>query len=432
MTARGQAGGDAGLLRHGTLMVAGTFAGALCNAGFHMVVGRTLPNAEYGALVTMLGLILVVSTPMLALQNTLAHFTAQFILDGRPEEIRPLFRHWAGIFAALGLGLVASAWFFRAPLAAVWSVPPRLIVLTFAVLAASLWMSLFQGLRQGLQRFAWLAWAPQAWGAVRLALGAGFTIYVAATAFTPVVAQGLGVLAVLALGLLAAARLHLPPGAPGARPHATYRYLGSALVCLGGYALLMNLDATLAKHYFDAETAGLFAKAATIARTAVFLPVPVAAALFPKVTSTGGMTDQSWRLLGRALAFAGLLIAAVAGLCVAWPQLPWTILYGRPAPADAAAAVAYTRAMVLAASPLALTYLLLNFEMAQRRFAWCYGLVPAGLAYLGGVALFHTHPLQIPAVLGAANLAGLALLVAGIARQRARDWVFIRRWERFP
>ena len=105
---------------------------------------------------------------------------------------------------------------------------------------------------------------------------------------------------------------------------------------------------------------------------------------------------------------------------MAVPQLPWTILYGRPEPAIAAAAMAYTRAMVLAASPLALAYLLLNFEMAQRRFAWCYGLVPAGLAYLGGVALFHAHPLQIPVVLGAANLAGLALLVAGIARQRAR------------
>ena len=159
MTARGQAGGDAGLLRHGTLMVAGTFAGALCNAGFHMVVGRTLPNAEYGALVTMLGLILVVSTPMLALQNTLAHFTAQFILDGRPEEIRPLFRQWVRVFAAISAALVAAAWVFRVPLAAIWNVPPALIVLTFGVLAASLWMSLFYGLLQGVQAFGWLAWA---------------------------------------------------------------------------------------------------------------------------------------------------------------------------------------------------------------------------------------------------------------------------------
>ena len=132
---------ESGLIRHGSLMVVGTFVGALCNAGFHMVVGReqVLPNAEYGSLIAMLGIILVVSTPMLALQNTLAHFVSKMAQDGRPEGIRPLFRHWTRMFAAISAALVAAAWAFRAPLAALWNVEPALIVLTFAVLAASLW-----------------------------------------------------------------------------------------------------------------------------------------------------------------------------------------------------------------------------------------------------------------------------------------------------
>ena len=76
--------------------------------------------------------------------------------------------------------------------------------------------------------------------------------------------------------------------------------------------------------------------------------------------------------------------------------------------------------MVLAMSPLALAYLLLNFEMAQQRFFWCYGLVPCGFAYVGAVARFHAHPLQIAAVLGAVNLAAAGLLLAGVVRQRRR------------
>ncbi|MGD9613181.1 MAG: hypothetical protein AB7V22_09805 [Kiritimatiellia bacterium] len=411
---------ESGLVRHGALLVVGTFVGALCNAGFHMVVGRTLPNAEYGALVAMLGIILVVSTPMLALQNTLAHFTSALAQAGRRSEIRPLALHWVRIFAGLALAIAAGAFVLRGPLAAFWRVEPALIVLTFAVLAASLGMSLFYGLLQGLQSFVWLAWAPQAWGATRLVLGAAFTIWLSATAFVAVAAQGLGVAAVLALCLWAVAALRLPAGVRAAQPPGTYRYLGSALVCLAGYAMLMNLDTTLAKHYFDAETTGLFSKAATIARTAVFLPVPIATALFPKVTSTGGLTDESWRLLGRALAFAGLLIVAVAAVCVVAPQVPWTILY-RAWPAESAQAAAQlTRAMVLAMSPLALAYLLLNFEMAQRRFFWCYGLIPCGLAYVGGVARFHAHPVQIAGVLGGLNLAALGLLVAGVVSQRRR------------
>lgn len=411
---------EGGLIQHGSVLIIGTFVGALCNAGFHMVVGReqVLPNAEYGALVAMLGIILVIGTPMLALQNMLAHFISALAREGRRGDIRPLVAHWARIFAAVSSALVALAWTFRVPLAAIWSVPPALIVLTFGVLAASLWMSLFYGLLQGLQAFGWLAWAPQAWGATRLALGAAFTIFVSATAFAAVAAQGLGVLAVVGLCLWATAGLRLPKDGAGARPHETYRYLGSSLVCLAGYAMLMNLDTTLAKHYFDAETVGRFAKAATIARTAVFLPVPIAAALFPKVTSAGEMTDESWRLLGRAMAFAGLLIAAVVGVCLVVPQLPWTILYGPWSAETAASAASWTRAMVLAMSPLALAYLLLNFEMAQRRFFWCYGFVPGGLAYVGLVARFHSQPLQIAMALGALNLTVVGILLAGIISQR--------------
>jgi len=288
------------------------------------------------------------------------------------------------------------------------------------VLAASLWMSLFQGLLQGMQAFGWLAWAPQAWGVTRLALGALFAIAVSATATAALAAQGIGVAVVLLLCTWALLRMHLPPGGAVRRPPGSYRYLGSALLCLAGYAMLMNLDAALAKRYFDAETAGLFAKAATIARTAVFLPVPIATALFPKVSSGGDLSPESWGLLGRALAYAGGLIGAAVAVCVALPVLPWTILYGAWPPEAAASAAALTRAMVLAMAPLALAYLLLNFEMAQRHFRRSLLLVPAGIAYVAGVALFHRHPLQIPAVLGTLNLAVCLWLARAVFRRRAR------------
>ncbi len=413
-------GDESGLYRHGALLMAGTLAGAVLNAGFHMVVGRerVLPNAEYGSLVAMLGIILVASTPMLAIQNTLAHFIATLNREGRQGEILPLFGHWIWRFAVASAVIVLGAWMGREGLAAFWNVEPVLIMTTAVVLAGSLWMSLFFGFLQGVQAFVWLAFLPQAWGLTRLVLGAAFAVLISATATAAVSAQGIGVLVVLALGIGATASLRLPRGGTGGRPPGTYRYLGSALLCLGGYALLMNLDTALAKRYFDAETAGHFAKAATIARTAVFLPVPIATALFPKVTSSGSLDNASWRLLLRALGFGGLIIVGGAGICVAWPQLPWTILYGTWSPDQAQSAAALTRAMVLAMVPLALVYLLLNFEMAQRRFRWALGLVPCGLAYVGGVALFHRHPLQLPAILGALNGIAAILLSVAVLRQR--------------
>jgi len=414
---------EGGLFRHGSLLMIGTLVGSLCNAGFHMVMGRpqVLSNAEYGSLVAMLGVILAVSTPLLALQNTLAHFISKLVADDRRDEVMTLFLHWVELFAAASAVLVAGAWMFRGPLAAFWGgVDPRLIVATFTVLAGSLWMYLFYGLLQGMQAFGWLAAAPQLWGLVRLVLGAALAIWVSGTALAAITAQGAGVVLVLACCAWAVHTLRLPPRRAVKRPAGTYRYLGSALVCLGGYAALMNLDTALAKHYFDAETAGIFAKAATIARTGVFLPVPIAMALFPKVTSSGEMSDASWRLLLRALAYGGLILGGVVGGCLLFPQLPWWILYGGMAPEHAREASALVRAMVLAMAPLALAYLLLNFEMAQRRFRRALVLVPCALLYVGGTAVFHAAPLQIPAVLGTLNAVAAGVLLAGVVLRRRR------------
>ena len=201
---------DSGLLRHGTLMVIGTFAGALCNAGFHMVSGRLLDPDAYGALVAMLGIILAFSQPALALQNTLAHRIALLRQSGNASAIPAYFRRWLPWPVLLLVsGLPLLVWLLRVPLSAFWNVDSRLLVLTAAILPLSLGMSLFSGLWQGMQSCLWLAFAPQAWGVVRLTLGAALMLLGLRTATAALAAQFAGVLLVLLLGLLYL--LRLPP-----------------------------------------------------------------------------------------------------------------------------------------------------------------------------------------------------------------------------
>ena len=410
---------DSGLLRHGTLMVVGTFAGAVCNAGFHMVAGRLLPESAYGALVAMLGIVLAFSQPALALQNTLAHRIALLRQSGNASAVPAYFRRWLPWPVLLLVpGLPLLAWLLRVPLSAFWHVDSRLLVLTAAILPLSLGMSLFSGLWQGMQSFLWLAFAPQAWGVVRLTLGAALMLLGFRTATSALAAQFAGVLLVLLLGLLYL--LRLPPSPKNARvlqapvPGRTSsaRYLLFSCLSLVGYGLLMNFDTTLAKHLFPADTAGLFAKAATIARTAVFLPVPIAAALFPKVATDGTLPPDTARLLRRALLYAGLLVTAAAAACLILPWLPWLILYG-PCPADTAPlAHSLVRAMTLAMSPLALSYLLLNFEMAQNRFRRPLLLLPCAALYiaLSFLLLPRLGPHSIPAALLLTSILSLLLL----------------------
>ena len=411
---------DSGLLRHGALMVVGTFAGAVCNAGFHMVAGRLLPETAYGALVAMLGIILAFSQPALALQNTLAHRIALLRQTGNAVSVPACFRRWLPWPVFLLIPLVpAVAWIVRAPFGAFWHVDPALPVLALALLVPTLGMSLFSGLWQGMQAFAWLAFAPQAWGVVRLALGTALMLLGLRTAAAPLLAQGAGVLLVLALGFFYL--LRLPPSqsqksqsSQESHSHSAspLRYLLFSCLSLIGYGLLMNFDTALAKHLFPADTAGLFAKAATIARTAVFLPVPIAAALFPKVATDGTLPPDTARLLRRALLYAGLLVTAAAAACLLLPRLPWYILYG-PCPSDnAPLAHSLVRALTLAMSPLALVYLLLNFEMAQNRFRRPLLLLPCAAFYLLLSFLLRSRlgPHAIPASLLAVSLLALLLL----------------------
>ena len=414
---------DSGLLRHGGLLMLGTVVGAACNAGFHMVVGRTLSAAEYGSLVAMLGIILAATTPMLAVQNTLAHYISSLLQQSRRDALPALLKHWAILFAILSFAVAVGGVVLSQPVSSLWpGVPPALVAATFVVLGASLWMYYFYGLLQGTQSFASLAWIPQAWGGTRLLLGGLLTWWISSTALAALVAQGAGVAVVIGLSVLVLAAMRLPSSAepPRAPEPGVYRYLGASLLCLAGYAMLMNLDTTLARRTFDPDTAGLFAKAATIARTAVFLPMPIATALFPKVTSRGDASPESTRLLLRAVSALGVIVAAVVAGCWLLPGVPWTILYGRWTPAEAALAARLTRAMTLAMSPLALVFLLMNFEMAQRRFRWALGLVPCGILYVVAVTLRHDRLLHIPLWLGVCNSLALILLLTAIRRQFRR------------
>lgn len=436
------------LVAQGTLLITANLVGAFFNAAYHVVMGRLLPPAEYAALVAMLGLVLVASTPMLALQTTIAHYLSLFQRDGDTRQILPFFRRWLHGVMGLAAVIAGLGFVFRTPIAAFWEgVGPTLAAATIATLALSLLMNVYYGFFQGIQAFGWLAWSPQAWGFTRL-VGATFFAYtLARTALPAIVAQAMGVCAVLLLGMLAVSTHHFPPLGSHHRKPATGAapYLLQAFLALGAFALMMNIDANLSAHYFGTDASALFAKAATIARTAIFLPMPLALALFPKVASTGALPPHAGRLLGRALLYAALLIALVACICWLLPGLPWIILYGPLAdladagapdalsllrhmtfsslsPADAVTAIALLRAMTLALVPLALAYLLLNFETAQRHFAAPLMLVPCAGLYLW---LVHRHaaalgPMAIPRALFLASSLSLLLLLASTLRRFLR------------
>lgn len=406
------------LLRHSLLLLAATQVGNLAAAFYQIFLMRQLPRSEYGILAAMIGLIVIVTTPLDALRTAAAHYAARYCQAGSPGLIRGMVFGWGKVMAGLALALLAATVAGRFWLADFFQLPSSsILIMTGAVLAGSLFMPLLAGALQGMQAFGWYATSTQSWGVVRLAAGVALVLWVQASAMMALLGQGAGVLACLAIGwcgLQLALR-----GKPSARMETLAGgglYFIKSLLVLAGYAVLVNADVCIVKHYFSPDQAGGFARAATIARSIIFLSMPIAGAMFPKVVSEGIVSEQDRRTLLRALGYAaGLVLAGCLGASLLAGPI-WRVFVGQW---PEAAELKLLRMILWAMSPLGLAYLMLNFELAQRRFQWLGLVVVCALAYGGGALVWHASLAQFVTLMAAVNAAALAALACGMPwRQR--------------
>ena len=406
------------LFRHSFLLLVANQIGSFANLLFHAVMGRMISKVQYGVLASMMGVVLIIGTPMDAIRTALAYYSSRLTADGRRGDIRPLVMRWASSLSSIGLLILLFVLAFRLPLAAFFKLDDATpIVLTGLLLFGSVALPVLTGALQGLQAFVWMSIHQQSWGIVRLVVGASFVVWIAQTAewglagqLTGVVASGiLGV-----VGLVSLLRGEKPTGNALERSHL---YFLQSLAVLAAFAVLMNADVVMVKHFFTPEQAGLFARAATIGRMIIFTPMPIAMAMFPKVTSAGAISRRDWTLLFKAVLLAASIIAVAGGAVLVLPRLALLVLYNDRSPD--AAMVHLVRCMLLAMSPLGLGYIVMNFELAQHRFRTALTLVPCAIAYVVGVSIWHDSVLEVAGVLAVCGVAALVLLMVGLPwRQR--------------
>lgn len=393
-----------GLLKHGLWLFAATQIANACNLFFHVVMGRGLPPAEYSALSTLLNIMLVIGTPLEALRTSIAHFAAKASATGETGMLRPVIRSWSIKLLAVGLplslaGCAGSAWiaaYFHLP--TVWPV----IIMSLTI-TGLLFIPLLAGALQGVQAFGWMALSLQGLSVVRLGLGWLLIATWSVTALSGVIAQFVGVALALAIGFAGLARI-LPRSMTSTAEDAVGSYFSKALIMLAGYAVLMNMDIVLVRHYF-VEESKMFAQAATISRSIIFLPMPIALAMFPKVI--GSESGRSTFLKALAIVFA--LVAGGVAACLLIPQVPLQLMYKNSDPE----AIRMVRLVILAMSPLGLTYLLMNYAMARHRFRAGIPLAVCAITYVGGVMLWHNRIENVITMLAIATVSSLLVFLAG-------------------
>ncbi len=393
------------LLTHSLVLFIGAQFGNICNLIFQVIMTRMLGNAEYGVMAAVLSALMILSTPLSAVGGGVTHFTALFMAKEEREKIK-------GMMAALARDLVLPVLLLGAIMMLgrneimrsfkIDSVGPIYIAIATVILMMLGMLS--NSVLAGMQAFKWAALTSNAGAVLRLLFGVVLALF-GLGAIGGLTAHMLGILVAGLFGLIVCGSLLGRKRFSVARPAGVYSYMGGYMVAFTAYGVLSGADMLLVKYYFSPEQAGVFSKAAMFARMVLFLPGPVCSAMFPKVTSDGESSQATRRTLLKAMAVTGLIMGSVALVCIIFPRLLLSVITKEIQPVQ----IEILRGMALAMAPLTLVAVLLNFELAQRRFKIMIPLFLCAGGYLLGVWYWHETLMQVVYVLGIMALVALGL-----------------------
>jgi O-antigen/teichoic acid export membrane protein len=355
----------------------------LSNLLFHVEVSRLIGPSKYGELAALLSVMFVVAVPVSVVQTIAAKKVAIMRAEGQDDFIDDVLRTMAKTLAILGgsatLLLVAAAPIIAGFLHISW-IPAALIGPYFGV---ALLTGLAFGALQGKLRFGALSIAVVASVLLRLVLGLALT----AGGFGVTGAMVATVAAALLSAILAMSLARIAPRdwiRTRFTVEAFRRDFRPALLALGAFALLSQIDLVLARHYLEPNAAGLYSGAALIARALLFLPAVIAIVAFPRFAELHGTGAQARRWLHISI-IAVIAIATCATILVIALREP---IVARVLGTEFGDAVTVVPALSVAMTSMAVVNLLIYFHVAVESFAYRFILLGvAGETIL--IAIFH-------------------------------------------
>lgn len=348
---------------------------AVMNVGtyaFQMVAARMLGPSQYGAVASMMALLMVLSVVQLGLQATAARRISAEPDDVGAIEHTVLLTTWraAGILGVLAVAASPAAWHLLR-LDGLWPA----ILLGLCVIPVTV-MGGQAGVLQGERRWLPLSLVYLCAGVPRFVLGGAFMLV------SPTETSAM-------LGVLVASWVPVAVGSWALRHrpdddidhHDTHvrrdvlrETLGSSVALLA-FVALSNLDVVVARSMLDEHDAGLYAGGLIVTKAVLFLPQFAVVILFPSMSTE----HESRGAVLKGLAFLTSLGAAGAVATYLLSSLALVFIGGN----DYAAVQDKLWLFAVLGGLLSVLQLLVYAGLAKRGRATKY-LIAAGVAALVG------------------------------------------------
>jgi len=338
-------------------------------------LAKDISESEYSIFVTML--MVTACIPVMPLQMVFAKLTADGLVTNRLRQLAGMIRLgwlWTLILWAVSSLIVLC---FQNQIAERWHLNGlEVLWVTLAVVLMNLWMPMFSGVLQGRQDFFWLGWSAIVSGFGRLAVAALIVLafHGGATGMIAGAFAGIGAWAGIAIWRSRDLWRVKPEPFDG---RSLFKQVAPLMIGFAACQVLFTTDTMFAKAYFSGDEMASYGAAGTLSRGLLWLVLPLAAVMFPKIVHASAKSEKS-NLLGIVLlGTAVLTICGAAGLCIVGPivvKLVYT-------PAYVATTTKLLPWYAFSMVPLALANVLVNDLMARARFKVVPLMVLLALAY---------------------------------------------------
>ena len=387
----------------GWLMIANIIAGMMAWA-VHLLA-KKIPESEYSIFGTML--MVTACIPTIPLQMVPAQQTAGALAIRRGRSLAGIIRlGWAWTFI-LWVAAAVLVFSFQGSIMARWELTSAVTLwVTMAAVLANLWMPWFTGVLQGRQDFFWMGWGSIASGIGRVAVALLLVLAFHRGATGMMAGAFVGLAAWAAIAIWRTRDLWSGPSEPFAGRD-LLRQVVPLFLGFGACQFLFTTDTMFAKAFFSGNAMASYVAAGTLSRALLWLVLPLATVMFPKIVHATVRSEKS-NLLGIVLlGTAVLALGGAAGLCLVGPFVVKLVYTPAYVALTTKLLPWYAGAMI----PLALANVLVNDLMARSRFKVVLPMVLVAVAYGFTLpAVLHHFPGRMEVALQTLGVFNLLLL----------------------
>ena len=388
----------------GWLMIS-SIGGGLLTWAVHFLAKR-IPQADYSIFGTLLMVTAVL--PTMPLQMVFAAQTASALATNRTRQLSGMLRLAFLSVTVVWLVVALLVFVYQGSIVSAWKLGSATpLWITLGTVLVALWGPMFTGMLQGCQDFFLIGWATMLGGISRIATAAILVLALGLGAAGMVSGALAGMIVVAAVAIWRTRALWSQPAETIDRV-ALLQQVAPLMFGFGAFQFMFTADTMFAQAFFTTDEMAPYVAAGTLSRALLWLVLPLAAVMFPKLVHSNAKSEKSNLLKIVLLGTAALAICGGLGLWLVGPVVVKLVYKTGYVTATTALLPWYAAAMV----PLALANVLVNDLMARKQFRAVPAIVLVAVAY--GLTLpyiLNHYPRKLETVLQILGVFNCLLLV---------------------